>query len=103
MVSSIRQQYSQHQSPGPSANRYLAPWCFRKLYRGRFSWATIFAEAARSQMGLRTIRVFAVLLLAGLSFACGGGSNSSTRPGTTSAASTVPGVPTALVATAANQ
>jgi hypothetical protein len=54
-------------------------------------------------MGLRTIRVFAVLLLAGLSFACGGGSSSSTGRGTTSAASTVPGVPTALVATAANQ
>jgi hypothetical protein len=54
-------------------------------------------------MGLRTIRVLAVVLLAGLTFACGGGVSSSSGSGTTSAVSTAPAAPTALTPTAGNQ
>jgi hypothetical protein len=54
-------------------------------------------------MGLRTIRVLAVVLLAGVTFGCGGGTLSSSGAGTTPPAATPPAAPTALAATAGNQ
>ena len=54
-------------------------------------------------MGPRSARVLGVWLLAGLTFGCGGGINSSSGPGTTSATATAPAAPTALAATAGNQ
>jgi hypothetical protein len=54
-------------------------------------------------MGPRNARVLAVLLLAGLTFSCGGGSSSSRGPGTTSATTTVPAAPAALAASAENR
>jgi Glycoside hydrolase family 44 len=62
-----------------------------------------FAGAICSNMGLRSARRLAVLLLAGLISGCGGGTSSSGGPGTASAATDVPVAPTALVAIAGNQ
>jgi fibronectin type 3 domain-containing protein len=62
-----------------------------------------FAGAIRSDMGPRSARIWAILLLAGLTFGCGGGSTSSSGTGTTSATTTVPAAPNALTATAGNQ
>jgi len=104
----IPQQKYGHESPGPSANSCLALWCSPKLYRSSFSWATIFAGAAwvkkgRINMVLRSSRVLAVLLLAGLTFGCGGGLVSSSGTGTTPPAATPPATPTALAPTAGSQ
>ena len=54
-------------------------------------------------MGPRTASVLAVLLLAGLTFGCGGGLSSNSGPVTTPAASTAPAAPTVLTATPGNQ
>lgn len=54
-------------------------------------------------MGSRTIRVLAVVLLAGLISGCGGGLGSSSGPGMTPPAPTAPATPSALAATAGNQ
>jgi Glycoside hydrolase family 44 len=62
-----------------------------------------FAGAIRSIMGPRSARVLAALLLAGLTFGCGGGISSGSGPGTTSPTVTVPAVPAAPAATAGNQ
>jgi Glycoside hydrolase family 44 len=53
-------------------------------------------------MGLRTIRVLAVVLLAGLTFGCGGGVVSS-GTGMSTPVATPPAAPTALAPTAGNQ
>jgi fibronectin type 3 domain-containing protein len=54
-------------------------------------------------MGPRTASVLAVLLLAGLTFGCGGGLSSNGGPVTTPAAPTAPAAPTVLTATPGNQ
>lgn len=54
-------------------------------------------------LGSGSARALAVLLLAGMTFGCGGGPTSSGGSNTTSATANVPAAPTALAATAGNQ
>jgi hypothetical protein len=96
-------EISAHLSAGTSASFGLTLWCSQKLYRGGFSCARIFRRSQSLNMGPRTASVLAVLLLAGLTFGCGGGLSSNGGPVTTPAAPTAPAAPTVLTATPGNQ